>query len=141
MTPSLRLAAVFSAALAAMACETSTEPSNPGGGVTALQVTDVRVGTGTEATVGRTLDVRYTGWLYDTSRADNKGFQFDAGTFTFVLGAGTVIRGWDQGLAGMKVGGQRRLVIPASLAYGSRGQGIIPPNASLVFDVELLAVR
>ena len=142
MTPSrLRLAAMSLAALSAVACETSTEPSGAGGAVTTLEVTDLRVGTGTEATAGRTLDVRYTGWLYDNRRTDNKGIQFDSGTYTLVLGAGGVIRGWDQGLVGMKVGGQRRLVIPASLGYGNQGAGIIPPGASLVFDVELLAVR
>jgi FKBP-type peptidyl-prolyl cis-trans isomerase FkpA len=108
-------------------------------------MTDLVVGTGTAATAGRVVSVRYTGWLYDPTRPDNKGSQFDtSGTGTlppFVLGAGSVIRGWDQGLVGMRVGGQRRLVIPPELGYGSQGNGPIPPNASLVFDVELVAVQ
>ena len=102
--------------------------------------TDLRVGTGAEASAGRRLTVNYTGWLYSASAAQNKGRQFDSGTFSFVLGSGQVIRGWDQGLAGMRVGGLRRIVIPPELAYGSRGQGPIPPNATLLFDVELTAV-
>lgn len=109
--------------------------------------TDLRVGTGAEAVAGRTVTVNYTGWLYDPSAAESKGRQFDTsigrGPFSFVLGAGQVIRGWDQGVVGMRVGGLRRLVIPAELAYGAQGagNGTIPPNATLVFDVELLAVQ
>jgi len=107
---------------------------------------DLRVGTGTEATAGRTITVNYTGWLYAAGAADNKGTQFDSSVgrapFSFVLGRGQVIAGWDQGVAGMRVGGQRRLVIPPSLAYGSAGSPpVIPPNATLVFDVELLTVQ
>ena len=107
---------------------------------------DLRVGTGTEATAGRTITVNYTGWLYAAGAAENKGTQFDSSVgrapFSFVLGRGQVIAGWDQGVAGMRVGGQRRLVIPPSLAYGSAGSPpVIPPNATLVFDVELLTVQ
>lgn len=109
-------------------------------------VTELRVGTGAVAASGDTLTVDYTGWLYDANAAENKGTQIDTssgrGPFTFVLGAGAVISGWDQGLVGMRVGGLRRLVIPSEFAYGQSGSGggIIPPNASLVFDVELLSI-
>jgi FKBP-type peptidyl-prolyl cis-trans isomerase len=106
--------------------------------------TDLTVGGGTEATTGKTVRVYYTGWLYSTTATDNKGTQFDSNTagagFTFVLGASQVIKGWDQGVAGMKVGGKRRLIIPPDLAYGSAGAGTIPGNATLIFEIELLAV-
>jgi FKBP-type peptidyl-prolyl cis-trans isomerase FkpA len=114
---------------------------------TELQTTDVKVGTGTEATSGKTVSVHYTGWLYDANAADHHGAKFDSSRdrnepFPFPLGAGRVIKGWDQGVAGMKVGGQRTLVIPPALGYGSSGAGgVIPPNATLVFDVELLDVK
>jgi FKBP-type peptidyl-prolyl cis-trans isomerase FkpA len=129
------------------ACSSSsTSPSQTTGGVTSLQVTDTRVGTGAEATNGRTLTVHYTGWLYNQNAPGNKGSQFDSSAggqpFQFVLGAGRVIRGWDQGLVGMRVGGLRTLAIPPSLGYGSAGSPpAIPANASLVFDVELLNVQ
>ena len=107
--------------------------------------TDLRVGTGAEATAGRRLTAHYTLWLYDPARPENKGAQQQTSVggapFAFTLGVGAVIRGWDQGLVGMRAGGQRRLVIPPELAYGSTGQGSIPPNATLVFDVELLDVQ
>jgi len=115
--------------------------------ITSLIKNDVKVGTGAEAQSGQTVSVHYTGWLYDTSATDNHGKQFDSsrtrGTpFKFPLSAGRVIKGWDQGVAGMKVGGQRTLTIPAELAYGARGAGgSIPPNATLVFDVELIGVE
>ena len=115
--------------------------------ITTLQVTDVKVGTGADATNGKAVTVHYTGWLYNESASDKHGSKFDSSRdrnqpFNFVLGAGQVIRGWDQGVAGMKVGGQRTLVIPPSLGYGSTGaSGVIPPNATLVFDVELLNVQ
>jgi FKBP-type peptidyl-prolyl cis-trans isomerase len=107
---------------------------------------DLTDGTGLMAVTGTTVTVNYTGWLYSETVADNKGQQFDSssgrGPFSFRLGAGTVIRGWDQGVQGMKVGGRRRLVLPPDFAYGSRGAGgVIPPNATLVFDVELLDVK
>jgi len=129
--------------LGAVACGSST-PTSPGVSVPFSQ-TDLRVGTGAEAVVGRRLFVNYTGWLYDASRPDQKGQQFDTsagrGAFAFVLGAGQVIRGWDQGVAGMRVGGVRRLVVPASLGYGAAGSGPIPANATLVFDVELVDLQ
>ena len=107
--------------------------------------TDLRVGTGADAVSGRVITVHYTGWLYHQSQPDQKGLQFETsvgGTpFSLVLGAGQVIPGWDQGLVGMKAGGLRRLVLPPSLAYGSVRNGSIPPNATLVFEVELVAVQ
>ena len=115
--------------------------------VTELMQTDVKIGTGEEATGGHVVKVHYTGWLYDATAPQKKGAKFDSsvdrGTpFTFPLGSGRVIKGWDQGVIGMKVGGQRTLIIPAHLAYGSRGAGdSIPPNAVLIFDVELLSLR
>lgn len=128
----------------------SSDATTGGSGVsniTTLQVTDVNVGTGTDATNGKVVSVHYTGWLYNESAADKHGTKFDSSRdrnqpFEFGLGAGQVIRGWDQGVAGMKIGGQRTLIIPPSLGYGSAGAGgVIPANATLVFDVELLGVR
>jgi FKBP-type peptidyl-prolyl cis-trans isomerase FkpA len=129
--------------VAAFACGGSDDssPTSPTVNVPFSQ-TDLRVGTGTEATAGRRLTVNYTGWLYSTGAAENKGQQFDSNTFAFTLGAGEVIRGFDQGVAGMRVGGVRRLVIPPDLGYGSQGSGNrIPPNATLVFEVELVNVQ
>lgn len=129
-------------------CERPSTPAvAPASPVTALEVTDLVVGQGAEATSGATVTVHYTGWLYDHTRAETKGTAFDSSRkggqpFSFTLGQQQVIAGWDQGVAGMKVGGQRRLVIPAALAYGDRGAGgVIPPGATLVFDVELLGVQ
>ncbi len=105
--------------------------------------TDLSVGAGAEAVAGQPLTVNYTGWLYDANAPDNKGQQFDTGqNFQFTLGEGQVIQGWDVGFSGMRVGGVRRLVLPPDLAYGSAGAGggAIPPNATLVFDVELVSV-
>ena len=116
-------------------------------GSSGLTKIDVKTGTGKEATPGKMVRVHYTGWLFDKSAADNKGKKFDSsrdrpGNFTFPLGAGRVIKGWDQGVQGMKVDGQRTLIIPSSMGYGARGAGsIIPPNATLVFDVELIGVE
>ena len=108
---------------------------------TGLQYEDTVVGDGAEATKGQTVTVHYTGWLYKDSE---QGAKFDSSKdrrdpFQFILGAGMVIRGWDEGVAGMKIGGARTLIIPSDLGYGSRGAGgVIPPNATLKFDVELL---
>ncbi len=107
---------------------------------------DHTIGTGAEAVAGKTFSVHYTGWLFDASAPDNKGKKFDSSRdrgqpLSFPLGAGRVIQGWDQGFAGMKVGGTRTLVIPPELGYGARGAGgVIPPNATLIFDVELMGV-
>jgi FKBP-type peptidyl-prolyl cis-trans isomerase FkpA len=107
--------------------------------------TDLRVGTGEEAIAGKTLTVEYTGWFFDANKLDFKGVQFDSslgrGPFVFTLGANQVIAGWDQGLVGMKEGGLRKLIIPPSLAYGESRNGSIPPNATLIFEVELTAVE
>ena len=114
--------------------------------ITSLQITDVTVGTGAVAAAGKQVSVHYTGWLYDPKAADKHGKKFDSSRdhgepFAFKLGARQVISGWDQGVAGMKVGGKRTLVIPSELGYGSKGAGgAIPPNATLLFDVELLGV-
>jgi FKBP-type peptidyl-prolyl cis-trans isomerase len=106
-----------------------------------------QIGEGDLAETGREVVVHYTGWLFDEAAPENKGRKFDSSRdrgepFVFPLGGGHVIKGWDQGVAGMRVGGQRTLVIPPELGYGARGAGgVIPPNATLVFDVELLGVR
>jgi FKBP-type peptidyl-prolyl cis-trans isomerase FkpA len=116
-------------------------------GITSLQQTDVTAGTGPEARKGMTVRVHYTGWLYDAAAADRRGRKFDSSRdgnspFEFRLGAGEVISGWDEGVAGMKVGGTRVLTIPPAMGYGARGAGgVIPPNATLVFEVELLGVQ
>ena len=108
-----------------------------------LQYEDTVVGTGAEASKGQQVTVHYTGWLYNNGE---QGAKFDSSrdrndTFVFGLGAGMVIKGWDEGVQGMKVGGQRTLIIPAGLGYGARGAGgVIPPNATLKFDVELVGV-
>jgi FKBP-type peptidyl-prolyl cis-trans isomerase FkpA len=111
----------------------------------AFQKIDTTVGTGAVATAGKHVTVNYTGWLYLPDAPQHHGEQFDSSIgrkpFTFRLGSGGVIAGWDQGVDGMKVGGKRTLVIPASLGYGADGAGPIPPNANLIFDVELLDVQ
>jgi FKBP-type peptidyl-prolyl cis-trans isomerase len=108
--------------------------------VTELKIEDMVVGTGAEAVSGKTVSVHYTGWLTDGTKFDSS---VDRGTpFEFQLGQGRVIRGWDEGVAGMKIGGKRKLTIPPEMGYGANGAGgVIPPNATLVFDVELLGVR
>lgn len=111
-----------------------------------FQIIDTKVGAGEEADIGKTVNVHYTGWLYDETAPDKKGKKFDSSFdrkehFSFMLGAGRVIKGWDQGVKGMKVGGERTLIIPPSMAYGTRGAGnIIPPNTALIFDVELVSL-
>jgi len=107
---------------------------------------DLVVGTGAEIKAGQNALVHYTGWLYDAAAPDNKGKQFDSSAggepFDFPLGGGAVIKGWDEGVVGMKVGGKRRLVIPPDMAYGNSGAGgVIPPGATLVFDVELVEIQ
>lgn len=131
---------VLSAAIAGCG-DSLTAPSNSA----PLSQTDLRVGTGADAVNGRVLTVNYTGWLYNASQPEQKGAQFDSSAggpgFSFTLGAGEVIAGWDRNLVGMKVGGLRRLVIPPSLAYGGTRYGLIPQNATLVFDIELLSIQ
>lgn len=115
--------------------------------MTEFTIIDTLVGDGTEAIAGANVSVHYTGWLYNNEAADHKGSKFDSSLdrgqlFEFPLGAGHVIKGWDQGFAGMKIGGKRTLIIPPEMGYGARGAGgVIPPNASLVFEVELFGVR
>ncbi|MEO6118159.1 MAG: FKBP-type peptidyl-prolyl cis-trans isomerase [Methylotenera sp.] len=115
--------------------------------ITELQKIDTQVGTGREAEPGFNVTVHYTGWLFDPTAEGNKGKKFDSSLdrnqpFNFFLGGGQVIQGWDEGFAGMKIGGKRTLVIPSEMGYGARGAGgAIPPNAALIFDVELLDVK
>jgi FKBP-type peptidyl-prolyl cis-trans isomerase FkpA len=134
------LAAV--ACLATVSC--SQSPNAPTSTAPYSQV-DLLVGTGVEASSGSVLTVNYSGWLYDASKPDGKGLLFDtsAGTdpFVFILGAGSVIQGWDKGLVGMKTGGIRRLVVPPSLGYGDVRNTSIPPYSSLVFEIELVNVN
>ncbi len=117
----------------------------PAAAVTQLKTIDTVVGKGRLAVAGHTVKVHYTGWLYDPKAPKQRGQQFDSSVggepFTFPLGMGGVIKGWDQGVEGMKVGGKRTLIIPAALGYGERGAGPIPPGATLLFDVELLDVQ
>ncbi len=144
ITCSLGLSACGGGGEAGSSASTDTSGS---ASITVLQTNDTLVGTGALADVGKTATVHYTGWLYDVKATGLKGSKFDSsidrGTpFSFTLGVGQVIKGWDQGVAGMKVGGKRTLIIPSSLAYGPSGAGAsIPPNAALVFDVELLSVK
>lgn len=142
-------AMVLMGALLVAGCGGSTESGGTvaESNVTQLVKQDGKAGTGAEAQSGRQVTVHYTGWLYDPSRADKKGTKFDSSRdrnepFSFRLGGGEVIRGWDEGVAGMKIGGQRTLTIPPDMGYGARGAGgVIPPNATLLFDVELLDVK
>ena len=116
-------------------------------GVKQLEKVDTVTGSGDEAKAGRVVRVHYTGWLYDAGKPDKRGTKFDSSKdsgqpFDFTLGAREVISGWDEGVAGMKVGGKRILTIPPDMGYGARGAGgVIPPNATLVFEVELLEVK
>src|ERR1041385_3050828 len=140
------------AALTALAVFSLTAPPAVAQGASAkmsemadgLKYTDTTVGTGAEATKGHKVSVHYTGWLYNNG---TKGAKFDSSLdrgqpFSFALGAGQVIRGGDEGVSGMKIGGKRTLIIPPALGYGARGAGgVIPPNATLMFDVELLGVQ
>jgi len=129
------------------ACSQAELPAAKPSKVTELMQIEVKAGAGTVASAGQKVSVHYTGWLYDEAAPDYKGSKFDSSrdrnrSFEFVLGAGQVINGWDVGVQGMKVGGQRTLVIPPEMGYGARGAGgVIPPNATLVFDVELLAIK
>jgi len=136
----LRLLGVLLLCAGAGACADSS-PASPSNSPPFSQ-TDLRVGTGTAATSGQTLTVNYTGWFYDASQPDQKGLTFDTSigktAFSFTLGAGQVIEGWDRGVAGMQVGGLRRLVVPPSLAYGATRSSAIPANTTLLFEIALL---
>lgn len=140
-------ALLFLLATVLLAACSGSDTIPPGGSVAELQRIDDRVGTGATATSGSDVTVHYTGWLYDQNAPDKRGKKFDSSLtrnepFTFLLGAGKVIRGWDEGVAGMQVGGKRTLLIPSGYGYGRAGAGgVIPPNASLVFEVELLDVK
>ncbi|MYN28484.1 FKBP-type peptidyl-prolyl cis-trans isomerase [Duganella levis] len=128
---------------AASAADAPAAPAAPA--VTALQKNDTVVGTGKDATAGVTAIVNYTGWLFVPDAPDQHGAKFDSSIgrepFSFRLGAGQVISGWDEGVQGMKIGGKRTLIVPAAMGYGANGAGPIPPNATLIFDVELLDVK
>lgn len=154
MKKTLTLALAGMLGLAA-GCASTAAPPHPGaqarpsaqttdGG---MQIIDTRPGRGMAATPGRVAVVQYTGWLYDPGAPDHRGRKFDSSydrgrPFSFTLGTGQVIRGWDEGIVGMRVGGRRTLVIPPRLAYGARGAGgVIPPDATLIFDIELLDLR
>jgi len=147
-SPRVLLAAALLVCVAA--CNSDTASTSSGGStlapsvntaVTQLTVVDLALGTGATATVGNRITVSYSGFLYDANAAENKGRSFDSSSaFTFTLGAGQVIKGWDQGVIGMRVGGSRRLIIPPSLGYGNQAVGSIPPNSTLVFEVRLISV-
>lgn len=132
------LSLAFAAALAVAGC--TAEPTAPTNIVEFSQA-DLKVGTGAVAVAGKALSVNYVGWLFDSGKPDSKGAQIDSNVaFAFALGGGSVIKGWDQGIAGMQEGGIRRLIIPPSLAYGGTRKGAVPPYATLIFEVELLTV-
>ena len=139
----LALIAAFSAVLGLSACGGGSDDSSSSAQVydaPALVRNDTVVGTGAEALASSTVTVNYTLWLYDTTKAQSKGARMD-GPATLTRRLGDLIPGWQQGVPGMKVGGKRTLIVPSSLGYGTRGSGAIPPNAGLVFDIELTAVN
>ena len=139
LTSRFAVLAILSVAIAGC----SSAPTSPSQTAPFSQ-TDVTVGTGTAVAAGQGLTVTYTGWLYDPTKVDFKGLVFDSTLgkppFSFTLGIGQVIPGWDQGIPGMKVGGLRRLIIPPSLAYGATRSGDIPANSTLIFEVGLVSV-
>ena len=146
---------VIAAGVVLAACKPASQPMSAtapaaapadASAITELMKQDVMVGTGPAIAAGQTAVVHYTGWLYDSAAPDHKGAKFDSSRdhgqpFSFPVGAGRVIAGWDQGVVGMQVGGQRTLIIPASLGYGADGGGPIPPNATLLFDIELVGIQ
>jgi len=138
---------MFTALLAACSGKPGAPPAPAASAVTALQSVTLKPGTGAAIGGGQIAVVEYTGWLYEASATDTKGKQFDSSrtggqAFKFPLGTGSVIKGWDQGVAGMKIGESRRLIIPPDLAYGDNGAGgVIPPGATLVFDIDLIAIE
>lgn len=143
------LLAALAGALALAACKPQTPPpaaDSTEPAITELVKNDVAIGTGEPIVAGQIAVVHYTGWLYDPAAPDHQGRKFDSSRdrgqpFRFAVGAGSVIPGWDQGVVGMQVGGRRLLIVPSALGYGPRGAGgVIPPNATLLFDIELLAI-
>lgn len=137
---------VVGVALAVTGCS-SDSPTAPSQVNVPFSTVDLRVGTGAEATAGRTVTVNYTGWLYNAAGTDNKGTLFDSSLapgrtpLVFTIGATNIIAGFSQGTLGMKVGGLRRVTMPPNVAYGAQGRDSIPPNATLIFEIELLAVQ
>jgi len=135
------------ALLAACGAKESVAPAPAGAAVNRLEIVELKPGSGPAIAAGQGAVVQYTGWLYEASAVDKKGKEFDSSRnggqpFKFVVGAGQVIKGWDQGVVGMTVGASRRLTIPADLAYGDAGAGgVIPPGATLVFDVDLIGIE
>ena len=147
-SPRVLLAAAL--LVCAAACNSDTASTSTAGStlapsvntaVTQLTVVDLALGTGAVANSGNRITVGYSGFLFDANGVESKGRQFDSSSaFTFTLGTGQVIKGWDQGVIGMRVGGLRRLIIPPSLGYGNQAVGTIPANSTLVFDVRLISV-
>ena len=143
--------ALLVAMLAVSGCKADSKSSSKESAmtqnVTELIKKDTVQGEGREAEAGFNVTVHYTGWLYDPSKPDGKGKKFDSSVdrhepFVFFLGGGQVIQGWEEGFSGMKVGGKRTLIIPPNMGYGAYGAGgVIPPNATLIFDVELLGIK
>jgi peptidylprolyl isomerase len=139
--------AVLAATTGVLALSESADAQNAVTTPSGLRYIDVKVGTGASPKTGQTCVMHYTGWLYDEHAKDHHGKKFDSSVdrnepFEFQIGRGMVIKGWDEGVASMKAGGKRTLIIPPQLGYGARGAGgVIPPNATLVFDVELLGVK
>jgi FKBP-type peptidyl-prolyl cis-trans isomerase FkpA len=143
--------ALLVAMLAVSGCKADSKSSSKESAmtqnVTELIKKDTVLGEGREAEAGFNVTVHYTGWLYDPSKPDGKGKKFDSSVdrhepFVFFLGGGQVIQGWEEGFSGMKVGGKRTLIIPPNMGYGAYGAGgVIPPNATLIFDVELLGIK
>ena len=143
ISKSLLFATMCLAAISIAGCGKDT-PTTPSLNIP-YSATDITVGSGTEATTGKTVRVYYTGWLYSVDATDHKGGVFDSKLdglgYQLIIGVTNEIKGWHQGLVGMKVGGKRRLILPPDLAYGTAGAGTtIPPNATLIFEIELLAV-
>ena len=131
--------------LSITACKRADAPQAAARPAVPMQKIDTVTGTGKEATAGVTAVVHYTGWLYEPAAPSQRGAQFDSSKgrepFSFQLGGGQVIKGWDDGVQGMKVGGKRTLIVPPEMGYGANGAGPIPSNATLTFEVELLDVR
>ena len=143
----LLIAALASLAIVGCKKPPSPQAAPPQPAIVELVKTDLAVGESAPIAAGQTAVVHYTGWLYDPSAPQHRGTKFDSSRdkgqpFRFVVGAGRVIKGWDDGVAGMTVGGRRELIVPAHLGYGDAGAGgVIPPGATLLFDVELLAIE